>query len=264
MLTKRNSEAESTLAACTLLNLLFLAVHTIFKVVRLGYRSKKKFGTSTYQLYKNISAVKKWGLLYAQYRAGSVSYLIPLWATVVTKSLFVGCAHQAPTVQAIALFILDLSFSVLTIVWRPYALSTANAWSVTISTITTLNSVLLLLFSDIFGLPPLATGVSGILFFFMNALFLTAILLNTITVTILALLSENPDQRYVQLLDDRSSFIKTTRSESPPDELLDLVSVARGSRDHLMTSIGASSAAPFESVLTMDTRKTESSTTRFM
>jgi Transient receptor potential (TRP) ion channel len=152
-LVQRDSSAEQAIAVCTLLSLLFLVSFALYKIVQTSRLSDKLFANAAYLLFKDDSMITKWGFLYSQFRARSTFFLIPMYGYLFMKSFFVSCGQNAPIVQAVGMFTIDLIFFVLLVVLRPYAFRATNGWNVAISVITLLNSTLLLLFSNIFDVP---------------------------------------------------------------------------------------------------------------
>jgi len=84
-----------------------------------------------------------------------------------------------------------------------------NAFNISIAAVNFFNALLLLFFTEIFNLPPLAIGVMGVLFFVINCIFAIVILIMVMYTSIRALISKNPDTRYQPMRDDRGSFIKS-------------------------------------------------------
>ena len=55
----------------------------------------------------------------------------------------------------------------------------------------------------------IVTGVMGVIFFIMNAIFALVLLVLVLIASIYAIMSKNPDMRYQPMRDDRGSFIKS-------------------------------------------------------
>lgn len=55
----------------------------------------------------------------------------------------------------------------------------------------------------------MVSGVLGVVYFFMNAIFAAVLLLLVFIATVYAVVSKNPDTRYQPMHDDRGSFIKS-------------------------------------------------------
>src|SRR5262249_37342332 len=84
-------------------------------------------------------------------------------------------------------------------------------------------------FTNVFNIPQLAIGIMGILFFIVNVVFATVILLMVIWASVWALVSKNPDTRYQPMRDDRGSFIKS-QTNLANTELDALGATARGDK----------------------------------
>ena len=66
----------------------------------------------------------------------------------------------------------------------------------------------------------------GVVFFFMNAIFATVLVIMVLFATVYAIVSKNPDTRYQPMRDDRGSFIKSSTQLNT--ELDALGATARG------------------------------------
>ncbi len=66
----------------------------------------------------------------------------------------------------------------------------------------------------------------GVIFFFMNAIFATVLVIMVLFATVYAIISKNPDTRYQPMRDDRGSFIKSSTQLNT--ELDALGATARG------------------------------------
>lgn len=72
----------------------------------------------------------------------------------------------------------------------------------------------MIFFSDVFGLPGLANGILGVVWFVVNAVFALVLLILVIVSVCYALFSKNPETRYQAMRDDRSSFIRNAKESS--------------------------------------------------
>jgi hypothetical protein len=84
-----------------------------------------------------------------------------------------------------------------------------NAINISISAVNFLNAILLLIFTGIFNGPGLLIGVSGVVFFVLNAVFALVLLLVVIIAAAYSFLQKNPETRYQLAADNRASFIKS-------------------------------------------------------
>jgi len=89
-----------------------------------------------------------------------------------------------------------------------------NGFAISIASINAFNMLLMIFFSEIFGLPGLANGILGVVWFVVNAVFALVLLILVIVSVCYALFSKNPETRYQVMRDDRSSFIRNAKESS--------------------------------------------------
>jgi hypothetical protein len=179
-----------------------------------------------YILYSDSSYLSKWGFLYVQYRATAYYFVLPVLIYNLIKGIFIGLSQRAPVVQTVALVILELAMLVATYVLRPWMDKKTNIYNISIAVTNFLNSIFLLVFSDVFNPPKMMIGMIGVIFFVYNAVFALVLLIIALIASVYAVVSKNPDTRYQPMGDDRGSFIK---SQSPlTTELGALGATARG------------------------------------
>lgn len=169
---------------------------------------------------------------------------------ILMKALFIAFGQKNGTVQAVGLLVLELIMLVTICVMRPYMDKKTNGVNISIAVVNFINVILLLFFSNIFGVPvsqplaslllplaspqitntiqSLAIGIMGVLFFILNTVFALVLLIMVLWASISAILSKNPDTRYQTMRDDRGSFIKSTSKHNLHDELDALGAAARG------------------------------------
>ncbi|CAI7673903.1 unnamed protein product [Penicillium palitans] len=206
--TQRDSPAEVVLAAVMLLSMLVSLGWASQKVVRLAKRSVTMHKNPAYILYSDPSCLNKWGFLYVQYRATAYYFVIPFLIYTLIKGMFIGLSQPAPVVQTVALVILELAMLVAVCVLRPWMDKKTNVFNISIAVINFLNSIFLLVFSDVFDPPGMMIGVMGVIFFVYNAVFSLVLLILVLIASVYAVVSKNPDTRYQPMRDDRGSFIK--------------------------------------------------------
>lgn len=97
---------------------------------------------------------------------------------------------------------------------RPYMNKQTNGFAISIAAINAFNMLLMIFFSEVFGLPPLANGILGVVWFIVNAVFALVLLILIIVSCAYALFSKNPEARYQPMRDDRSSFIRQAKESS--------------------------------------------------
>ncbi|KAF2427379.1 DUF907 domain protein [Tothia fuscella] len=226
-LTKRDSAAEVVLAISTIVTMMIILGWAALKVWRIAKRSIKMHKNPAYILYSDPKALNKWGFLYVQFKATMYYFIVPLLFYTLIKGLFIGFGQGNGTVQAIGLLIIEAALLITISIMRPYMDKKTNAFNISIAAVNFFNVLLLLFFTGIFNIPPLAIGIMGVLFFIVNAVFALVILLMVLWASIWALISKNPDTRYQPMRDDRGSFIKS-QTNLGTTELDALGATARG------------------------------------
>ncbi|OGE55789.1 hypothetical protein PENARI_c004G07587 [Penicillium arizonense] len=207
--TQRDSAAEVVLAAVMLLSMLISLGWAAQKVIRLAKRSVTMHKNPAYILYSDPSCLNKWGFLYVQYRATAYYFVVPFLIYTLIKSMFIGLSQPAPVVQTVALVVLELAMLIAVCVLRPWMDKKTNIYNISIAVINFLNSIFLLVFSDVFNPPGLMIGVMGVIFFVYNAVFALVLLILVLIASVYAIVSKDPDTRYQPMRDDRGSFIKS-------------------------------------------------------
>jgi hypothetical protein len=228
-MTKRDSAAEVVLAVSMLITVMVILTWASIKVWRIARRSITLHKNPAYILYSDPKALNKWGFLYVQFKATMYYFIFVMLAYILVKGMFIAFGQTAGIVQAVALLIIEAALLITVSILRPYMDKKTNAFNISIASINFFNVILLLFFADVFNIPPLAIGIMGILFFIVNVVFATVILLMVIWASVWALLSKNPDTRYQPMRDDRGSFIKS-QTNLGTTELDALGATARGDK----------------------------------
>jgi hypothetical protein len=218
------------------------------KVIRLAQRSILMHKNPAYILYSDPVSLNKWGFLYVQFKATAYYFIVPVLIYLMIKGLFIALVQENGIVQAIALVIIEAVFLIVVSVLRPYMDKKTNAFNIAICAINFISSILLLIFTHIFGQPVciislssfgarkltivqgIVTGVLGVIFFVLNAVFATVLLVMVLVSSIIAITSKNPETRYQPMRDDRGSFIKSQSNINT--ELDALGATARGESKH--------------------------------
>lgn len=228
-MTKRDSAAEVVLAISMIVTIMVILTWASIKVWRTARRSIALHKNPAYILYSDPKALNKWGFLYVQFKATMYYFIFVMLAYILIKGMFIAFGQTAGTVQAVALLIIEAALLITISILRPYMDRKTNAFNISIASINFFNVILLLFFTNVFNIPLLAIGIMGILFFIVNVVFATVILLMVIWASIWALLSKNPDTRYQPMRDDRGSFIKS-QTNLGTTELDALGATARGDK----------------------------------
>jgi hypothetical protein len=238
--TQHDSAAEVVLAVIMFFSIAAALGWAAFKVILLAKRSITMHKNPAYILYSDPTCLNKWGFLYVQYRATAYYFVIPTLGYILVKGMFIGLAQEAPVVMTIALVILEASMLIAVSVLRPWMDKKTNIYNISIAAVNFLNVIFLLFFSDVFNQPGLVTGVMGVVFFVINAVFALILLLLVLIASIYAIVSKNPDMRYQPMRDDRGSFIKSQGQLTT--ELDALGAAARGD----VKTAGSYKSSPFD------------------
>jgi hypothetical protein len=207
--TQVDSPAEVVLAVFFFFGMTATLAWAGWKVVAIARRSNLMHKNPAYILYSDPTALNKWGFLYVQFRATAYYYILPSLVYILIKGMFIAFGQQNGVVQAIALIIIEAVVLIAASVLKPWMDKSTNTINIAICAVNFFNTILLLLFADVFDQPALVAGVCGLVFFIVNAIFALVLLIIVIVSTILASIRKNPDTRYQPMSDDRASFIKS-------------------------------------------------------
>ncbi|KAF3903992.1 hypothetical protein AA313_de0202012 [Arthrobotrys entomopaga] len=226
-LTVRDSPAAVVLGLIFFLVSLALLSWASYKVIRLAQHSINMHKSPVVILYSDPASLNRWGFLYVQFKASCYYWIIPLLAYILIKSIFIAFAQSKGSVQSVALVLVEGVYLIAVSYFRPWMDRKVNVFNISICIINFINAILLMIFSGIFNEPLIVSGVLGVVFFVMNAIFSFVLLILVLVATIYALVSKNPDTRYQPMRDDRASFIKSTEMVGST-ELDALGATARG------------------------------------
>ncbi|KAI9671961.1 MAG: hypothetical protein M1817_002308 [Caeruleum heppii] len=208
-LTQNDSPAEIVLALFFLISMSGTLVWAALKVIRIAKRSVDMHKNPAYILYSDPAALNKWGFLYVQFRASAYYFILPVLAYTFVKAAFIGLGQGNGLVQAIALVLIEAGVLIAVSILRPWMDKKTNTFNIAIAAINFINVIFLLVFTEIFNQPGIVTGVMGVVFFVLNAIFALVLLILVLVSSMYAIFSKNPDTRYQPMRDDRGSFIKS-------------------------------------------------------
>ena len=152
-LTVRDSAAEVVLALFYFVAMTSALTWAAFKVIRIAKRSVSLHKNPAYILYSDPTALNKWGFLYVQYRATAYYFVFPQLAYILVKALFVALAQGAFVAQAVGLLIIEAGWLIGVSILRPWMDKKTNTFNISIAAINFLNSIFLLIFSNVFNQP---------------------------------------------------------------------------------------------------------------
>lgn len=207
--TQNDSPAEIVLAIFFFFGMTGTLAWASLKVIRIAKRSVQMHKNPAYILYSDPSALNKWGFLYVQFRATAYYFILPMLVYTVVKGMFIAFGQNSGTVQAVALIVIEAAALIGASVIRPWMDKSTNSFNISICAINFLNAIFLLVFTEVFNQPSIVTGVMGVVFFIINAVFSLVLLILVLIATIYAFVRKNPDARYQPVADDRASFIKS-------------------------------------------------------
>ncbi|KAK0613483.1 hypothetical protein B0T14DRAFT_280692 [Immersiella caudata] len=228
--TQRDSAAEVVLAVCFLFGMIITLGWASSKVIMIARRSVAMHRNPAYILFSDPQALNKWGFLYVQFRASAYYFILPVLGYILIKSMFVAFGQHTPNAQAVGFIIVEAAALIGASVLRPWMDKKTNAFNIAICAMNFLNSIFLLIFTEVFNQPPLVTGVVGVVLWVANAAFSLVLLLMLIVTTCLVFFRENPDGRYTYMADDRTSFMKSQTHLTTTTELEALGATARGDK----------------------------------
>jgi hypothetical protein len=151
--TQRDSPAIVALAVFTVFTMIGILAWASAKVIRLARRSISMHKSPAYILYSDPVSLNKWGFLYVQFKATAYFFIVPVLIYFLVKGMFVGLGQEAGVVQAIGLLIIEALFMIGVCVMRPYMDKKMNAFNISIAVINLLNTIFLLIFTEVFNQP---------------------------------------------------------------------------------------------------------------
>lgn len=149
-LTVNDSAGAMALAVCFFLSILGILAFASWKVVHIAQRSVSLHKNPAYILYSDPAALNRWGFLYVQFKASAYYFIVPLLLYYLIKAMFVAFGQRAGTVQAFALFFIELLFLVAVSMMRPWMDKRTNIFNISICAINFLNVIFLLVFTGVF------------------------------------------------------------------------------------------------------------------
>ncbi|KAJ2970725.1 hypothetical protein NQ176_g8047 [Zarea fungicola] len=228
--TQIDSPAEVVLAVVFLFGLVLTLGWGASKVILIARRSVAMHKNPAYILFSDPQALNRWGFLYMQFRASAYYFIAPVLGYTLVKSMVIAFGQKNSIAQAICLIIVEVAALIAASVMRPWMDKPTNSFNIAICVINFLNSIFLLIFSDLFGAPKLMIGIVGVILFILNAAFALILLLMVIISTTISFFRKNPDARYQYMADDRASFMKSQSALHNPTELDALGATARGDK----------------------------------
>lgn len=229
--TQSDSAALMVLAVFFLFGMALTLGWAAAKVIRIARRSILMHQNPAYILFSDPQALNKWGFLYVQFRASAYYFIIPVLGYLLIKAMFIAFAQGKSTAQAVGFIIIEAGALIGASVLRPWMDKSTNSFNIAICSINFVNSIFLMIFTEVFNQPPIVTGVVGIVLWIANAIFALVLLLMLIATTVMVMFRDNPDGRYQFMADDRTSFMKSQTHLTTTTELDALAVTARGGKE---------------------------------
>ena len=152
-LTKQDSAAEVVLAIFFFVSMTFSLGWAAWKVFRIAKRSVSMHKNPAYILYSDPTALNKWGFLYVQFRATAYYFIMPILLYILVKGMFVAFGQGNGIAQAVGLLIIEAIFLIGVCILRPWMDKKTNAFNISIASINFLNTIFLLVFTQVFNQP---------------------------------------------------------------------------------------------------------------
>lgn len=228
--TQNDSPAEIVLAVFFFFGMAITLAWGAAKVIRIARRSVAMHRNPAYILFSDPQALNKWGFLYIQFRASAYYFIAPVLGYTLIKAMFVAFSQRSGVAQAIGFLIVEAAALIAASVLRPWMDKSTNSFNIAICVINFLNAIFLLIFTNVFGAPPLVAGAVGVVLFVLNAAFALILLIMVIVSTTITFFRKNPDARYQVMADDRASFMKSQTQLPTTTELDALAATARGDK----------------------------------
>ncbi|KAK2049555.1 TRP-domain-containing protein [Colletotrichum somersetense] len=180
-----DSPALVVLAVVFFFGTVFTLFWASFKVIRIARQSILTHQNPAHVLFSNPAIINKWGFLYVQYRASAYYFIIPHIGYVFIKAAVVAFGQGSGLGQAVALMLTEAAALIGVSVLKPYMDKPTNSFNISIFAINFINSVFLLIFTNIFNAPGIVVGSVGVVLFIVNASFALVLLLMVMVSSIL-------------------------------------------------------------------------------
>ena len=152
--TVKDSAGEMALAVITLVSMIGMLAYVCVKIVMIARRSITMHKNPAYILYSDPVCLHKWGFLYVQFKATAYWFIIPTLSYTLILGMFVAFGQpDHGTAQAIGFLILNCGYLIALSILRPFMDKAVNGFNISIAAINFVSSILLLFFTDVFGLP---------------------------------------------------------------------------------------------------------------
>lgn len=208
--TRLDSAGELVLAifwwAGLTLPLAWIAATTLFHF----QRTKKAGLNSAHSPYLNATRSGKLSFLHAHFLPDAYYFFALFLLHHQAKGIITAVSQAAPIPQAILFVVIDAIMMGLTIWLRPYMNKSMNRRGIATVILGFLNSVCVLIFSDIFHGPKMMVSVVGVLFCVYNAVYMLVQVIYIFIALFFAIGMKYPESRYRQVSDNRDSHAEVS------------------------------------------------------
>lgn len=202
----RDSPAVVVIACLILIMSLGLGSFACWMTYKYGTLSILKYKNPAAILYGDTKVLHKFGFIYTMFNAKRYWFGSILLGYAAIKGTIIAFCQSSGKVSSILLLVIDLSYTVLLFVYKPFMNKSTNILNYCVSIVVTVNSLLFVFFSEIFGQPATVSSIMGWVFFILNAAFSLILLIMILVFIGLAIALKNPDARFAPATDDRTSF----------------------------------------------------------
>ncbi|KAH3903488.1 transient receptor potential ion channel family protein SCDLUD_001128 [Saccharomycodes ludwigii] len=231
---ERDSPAVIVIACLFIVLTCGLMLWASFRTIYFARVSVQQHSNPAAILYGDEVVLNKYGFFYTMFSARFYYWGCVVLCYNLVKAAFTSFSQQSGQTQALAIFIIDLVYFIILIVYQPYLDRVTNIFSIFITTVTLINSFLFMFFSGLFKQPRSVASIMGWVFFILNAAFSFVLLILIIVYTCLVIFSKNPDLRFKPAKDDRTSFQRNASTNGPIDNTIaaELLALGNAAKDH--------------------------------
>ncbi|GEQ68956.1 hypothetical protein JCM33374_g2626 [Metschnikowia sp. JCM 33374] len=204
--TVQDSPAVIVLACLALILALGIVTYAFWNTYKFGTRSSREYKNPAAILYGDSVVLQKFGFCYTMFHAQKYWFGMVLVSYALLKGIFIGLCQASGKVSSIVIFVIDFVYMIFLFTQRPYMNKSTNILNYCMAIVVTINSLLFVFFSDLFGQPAQVGSIMGWVFFVLNAAFSLVLLISIIVMSFMAVFSKNPDARFAPAKDDRTSF----------------------------------------------------------
>ncbi|KAJ5949165.1 TRP-domain-containing protein [Penicillium verhagenii] len=228
--TRLDSAGEVVLAVTWWVGITLALAWTAAAATFQMHRSRGPGKNTTNFLYSGLNNFsRKMNFFHRHYTPTAFYFFAIIHLYTQAKGIVIAASQSAPKAQGIVLVVIDAIMVGLVIWIRPYVDKSMNRFGITTAIIGFLNSICVLIFSDIFKGPNMLISVVGVLFVVYNAVYMLVLVIFLIITFVYAFAKRDPDSRYKRAVDTSSTFDSSADLPTTvPTEIEELGVTARG------------------------------------